>query len=354
MNVLYFGCTKSTSSAHYYYTAFSRLGASVLSYAPDYFEANSVIERAQIKLSKAPPPAKIQKVSKDLIEICKNNHFDIVFVMAENFLDHTTLETIRRDTKRPPLFVYHSHDNNFSAGICKPATFETNLSSYDLVFTTKSQNVPRYQHLGQEHSYYIPSAYEPTVHRPLSPDESKLGRNIDVSFIGTYDNSRDSYLETVGWNLLEVWGDRWAKYKHFRLHSDKIHAHPIYYYQFADILTNSACSLGLLREEAQDLHTQRTFEIPACKTLQLAPRNDEILSFFKDEKEIVCFESEGELTEKVGYYLKNESKRLQIAEKGYQKVVSGKHSYQDRVTTILKQIESYQSAHSISIKGQVA
>jgi spore maturation protein CgeB len=175
------------------------------------------------------------------------------------------------------------------------------------------------------------------VHKRLSLNESQLnGLNFPVSFIGTYDYSRDPFLEAVGWDRLYTWGNGWNRYKYYAHHLDRISNQAVYHWEYSDILNHSQIALGLLREEAQDLHTQRTFEIPACGAFQLAPRNDELLQFFTEDREIVCFSTLDELKDKVSYYLKNPDERNRIAKAGWEKCLSGKHSYQDRVQSFLE------------------
>lgn len=337
MNVLYFGSTEGTACALHYYSAMVRLGFNVLPFSPNYFKADNPLEKIRIRLNKGPTPQMIQKVSDRLIGLCKRNQFDVIFVMAENYLHRDTMDAIRKVSPSPPLFLYHSHDNNFSSGICKPKDFFETLANYDFAYTTKSQNVARYKKIGQKNAHFIPSAYEPMVHRPIAPVESLYQDDIfDLVFIGTYDYSRDAYMEKLGWNKLEVWGSDWQRYPNFGRYKNRIHPYPIYFFEFADVMSHCKCSLGLLREEAEDLHTQRTFEIPACGALQISPRNDEILSFFKENEEIVCFESKEELREKCEYYLKHEEPRKKIAEKGFRKCIEGKHSYMDRVSDMFR------------------
>jgi spore maturation protein CgeB len=335
MNVLYFGSTDGTSSALNYYHSLLKLGGTVLPFDPRYFDTSSPIERLKMRLRKAPTEARRARVAEQLKALCRATRFDLVFVMSENFLSGETIHAIRSEIPDAPKFLYHSHDNNYAPGILKPADFLSDtLPQYDFVFTTKSQNVARYRSDGVTAAHYLPSAYEPAVHRPLTEGESRLG---DKSFVvGTYDRSRDAYVEAIGWENLHVWGSDWRRYPRFSANRERITPRPIYYLEFADVITHCRVALGLLREEAQDLHTQRTFEIPACGALQIAPRNDEILGFFEEDKEIVCFESPAELEEKVRYYLDHERAARKIAEAGHRRCLTGRHTYEDRVTEMVR------------------
>lgn len=337
MKALYIGSTRGTSCALHYFTSLVKLGVDVLPFDPEFFVARSLIERLIMRARRGPTFDKIAAISEKILSLCRKNHFDFVFVMAENFVGHVTMEKIRRAVKNPPVFLYHSHDNNFSAGICKPPDFDKTLKAYDFAFTTKSQNVERYHALGQSRAYFIPSAYEPTVHQPIPDNDSRMKTlGIQVSFIGTYDRSRDPIFNQLGWEHLQVWGDYWKRSPHYLKQFSRIHPQAVFYFEFADIISHSKISLGLLREEAGDRHTQRTFEIPACGGLQFAPRNDEIASFFKEGEEIVLFGSVDELRDKIQFFLNNDSLRKKIAQSGYERCLRDKHSYVDRVRTMLE------------------
>ncbi len=338
MNILFVGNTEGTSTSLHYFTSLLRLGHTVLPWDPDFFRSGDPIERLLRKVFRGPVPWKQKSINEKLVRLCHQNHFDLVFVMSENYISAEAIETIRREALHAPQFIFHSHDNIFSAGIRKPADFLQTLALYDRVFTTKSQNVERYRQLGQPNSYYIPSAYDPGVHRPIPREQSRLTRDLPVSFVGTYDHSRLAWLDKAGWDRTYIWGDGWQSYSHFLQHRDHIYPHAIYYFEFADVCSRSKISLGLLREEAEDRHTQRTFEIAACGSLQFAPRNEEIAEFFKENEEIVLYETPDELREKIDHYLAHETDRARIAQAGHRRCLSGAHTYADRVKTILSKL----------------
>lgn len=338
MRILYLGSTSPDACASFYADAAEQLGHEVFRWDPELFKANSLLESFFIRWNKSPLSSRIEYCTQQVLSKCRELKIELIINLAENFLSGEFLRQVKA-LPQPPRIVYHSHDNNFSDGILKPADFFDTLKLYDSVFTTKSQNLQRYRMLGQSFSFYIPSAFEPRFHRPIPSSESKFGNNhFAVTFVGTYDKSRDKFLNAIGWDNLYVWGDRWKKFREYAKHKDHIVPKAIYHPDFADILSHSEITLGLLREEAEDRHTQRTFEIPACGAFQLAPRNDEILSYFKEDKEIVCFDSVEEMKDKVSFYLKNPAQRAQIAKAGHERVLQGGHTYQDRVRTILEKV----------------
>jgi len=344
LRVLFLGSTQGNSTSLHYFTSLVRQGHSVYPFDPDPMWARHFADKVRIRLLKEPPPANVQASTSKVLSLCRDNQFDLVFVMSQNFLSADVLESIRRVSQKPPTIIFHSHDNVFSPGILTPPDFESAIRAYDFVFTTKSQNVVRYRALGQPNAHFLPSAYEPSVHRPIGGEHRTYhGPEFEVTFVGTYDHSREPLLEAIGWQRLHVWGDRWSRSPQYAEHPERIHPKAIYHFEYAEVLSHSQCALGLLREEAEDLHTQRTFEIPACGALQIAPRNAEIATFFKEGKEIVLFSSLEELKEKVDYYLSHPKARKEIARKGYERCLKDRHTYDDRVTEILKRIVGRQA-----------
>lgn len=336
-NVLFVGNLSGTSTSLHYLTNFIKLGCTVYPFDPASFDTSHTIRRLHFAMTKRPPSWTTRTISEQIVSLCRDNHFDLVFVMNEYFIGRETLYDIRKVSRRSPLLVFHTHDNSFSKGIMKPTDFNAYMSAFDFVFTTKSFNVKRYQELGQPNTHFLPSCFESTIHIPVPDSKSAFGaRRFPISFIGNYDISRRKPIAHLGWENVHVWGERWNRCPEAKDFPETIRTQGAYYLRFADVLSHSLISLGLLREEASDLHTQRTFEIPACGTLQIAPRNDEIMGFFKEDVEIVCYGDVTELSEKCAYYLKKDSQREKIARKGFERVHRDGHSYENRCRTILE------------------
>lgn len=78
----------------------------------------------------------------------------------------------------------------------------------------------------------------------------------------------------------------------------------------------------------------RIWDVLGCGGFLLTNYQAEILYYFKEGEDLVCFDSLEDLCEKVGYYLEHEEERKRIAWNGYRKVRE-KHSYIERIRTIL-------------------
>jgi len=108
--------------------------------------------------------------------------------------------------------------------------------------------------------------------------------------------------------------------------------------QISEIYSNHALSLGIselrntfgLKHPVHKLHL-RTFEIPMCGGLQIAPFTDELAGYFEDEKEIVLCKSNEEFIDKATFYLKpaNERIRLEMKKKARMRA-EAEHTWTNR------------------------
>jgi hypothetical protein len=87
--------------------------------------------------------------------------------------------------------------------------------------------------------------------------------------------------------------------------------------QMNAVYSNHALSLGIselrntfvLKNPVHKIHL-RTFEIPMCGGLQIAPYREELAGYFEDGKEIVLCRSDEEFVSKAAFYLKPENAAL--------------------------------------------
>lgn len=101
-----------------------------------------------------------------------------------------------------------------------------------------------------------------------------------------------------------------------------------------------ACGkIGLNWSSLDDLNC-RAFELPAMKLAPVMNRVTDISKFFKEGTDFMGFSSLGEAVEQVLYLVENPEFRLNMAEQAYQRVLSGHHTYDDRIDQILKVVGS--------------
>jgi spore maturation protein CgeB len=254
---------------------------------------------------------------------------DVVFVVKGNFVTAGTLKALRARPRSPRIVgwtcddIYLEHNNS---SILKEAA-----PYYDVMFTAKSLNIRNreLESMGFRDARYIPQGFDASVQHPR-PNPTSMFRN-KVVFVGYAEQDRFEKMNFLAQNGVEVhvFGNGWSRRRFLReAHSNlKLHLKPLLGDDYIDALSNSAVSLCFLRKLNRDLHTSRTFEIPACGGFMLGERTEEHLSFFAEGVEAEFFDTADELLEKVRFYLVNAGARARIAEAGYLRTRSSDYSY---------------------------
>ena len=106
---------------------------------------------------------------------------------------------------------------------------------------------------------------------------------------------------------------------------------------FKEYLTNDRLQSNIGNEQAMDQIKGRNFEVPGCGGFTLTGRAENLGDYYRDGKEVVCFEDSEDLVNKVHYYLEHEEERASIAQAGYERTIR-EHTYIRRFNEIFNRI----------------
>lgn len=118
--------------------------------------------------------------------------------------------------------------------------------------------------------------------------------------------------------------------------------HSVPFEKMGTIYSNHALSLGiselrntfLLKHPVHKMHL-RTFEIPMCGGLQIAPYVEELAGYFEDEKEIILCRNEEEFLSKAKFYLQPDKAKLRHQMKlNARKRAENEHTWMNRFDKI--------------------
>lgn len=162
--------------------------------------------------------------------------------------------------------------------------------------------------------------------------------NYNVTFVGQKYGIRFNVIDNLLRNNIpiQVFGRGWGKYVPF----DEI----------VSIFANSKINLNISSSYKDKRIKQikgRVFEVPMCGGFLLTDYVDGLEEYFKIGEEIVCYESQKDLAEKIIYYLENEEERKTIAMNGY-RACQQRHTWRHRFTDIFMALED------IARKGNTA
>jgi spore maturation protein CgeB len=272
------------------------------------------------------------KINRQLLDVARQFHPQIVIVAKGMWISPETIEELK--TEIGCYLINYATDDPFNAAVSRPDLIRS-IPFYDLFVSTKRAIMEEIQRAGCSNVAFVPFAYEPRLHFPEQPSTGEEVRRFlsDVGFVGGADHDRVLMMRKLiagPWQV-NLYGGFWNRDWTLRK----------YYCGFAIgreyrlAVRGAKINLGLVRHANRDGHAMRTFEIPACGAFMLAERTEEHMELFVENKEAVFFGSNDELWEKINYYLVHDAERQRIAQAGYERVRSGKHSYRDRVEQIL-------------------
>ena len=274
----------------------------------------------------------IRNINNHIRQHLNNDYsYDLVWVDKGVFIDPEIIFALRKNSRRlihftpDPAFTYHRSRLFFEA-----------LPQYDYCITTKSFEIESYRAYGVK-TIFCTQGFDPEVHKPYHSFKEKDG----VVFIGHKEEEREYIVSRlVDKNIrITIAGNKWEKFSAKRKHKANLiyKGTGIFGDAYASELSQALLGLGLLSRWVPELHTTRTFEIPACKTALVTEHNPEIGSVFSDD-EVIYYDDPDEAVAKIEHYILRREKIVSIAENGFRKVTEGGYSYPEILAKVLNQV----------------
>lgn len=350
MLILYVGPDYPGSNGTCFRDALADLGHEVITLnAESYFPAPAnLVAKVKFKLTRRPAQALLDKFNSEILALTQKHQPQIIFFIQARYV---TGETLQQTGKIGANFVYMNDDMFNSSN--QTYTFHEAIREMHCIFTTKSYNVAEFIKAGAPQAIYFPNAYDPKIHYPAQPAANEWSHFAgDIGFVGTFRPDRANFLAALikrnkNWKM-NIWGGGWEKMGRFdNWHRQKrwkdlfacVRGKELWCEQMGKAMTANKISLGLLNPANRDLHTSRSFEIPACAGFMLAERTSEHQEYFTEDKEAVYFDAIEELSEKASFYLTHEAARVRIAQAGYQRCLRSEYRYIDRARFVLNHYE---------------
>ena len=265
---------------------------------------------------------------------------DVLLAFKGNYI---YAKTLRAQSRRGiALYNYFPDTSAFAHGKWLPKS----LPEYDCVFYTKPfwyDDVTK--RIKLKRGFFLPHGYGPGLHRPVELDARDISDcGCDVSLIAFHTRHKEQVLNeliSIRPNLdLRIWGSGWAE----RCKSTElrrcIKGFPLLGETYVRAIQASRINLAIMSGQvvgasSGDLTTSRTYTIPASGGFMLHERNSEVLDLYREDEEIVCFDSAEELANKIDYYLAHPAERESIARAGHARCVPA-YSYDNRIAEILR------------------
>lgn len=218
---------------------------------------------------------------------------------------------------------------------------------YDFVFTIDTAALEFYKNNGHSNAYQFPLATEPQVFRPKQV-EAKY--RSDICIVGFPYPDRIQLIQFLFQNTaykIKVVG-KWSN-PLFRFRSNpKLMIHEGWvapsvvanFYNGAKIVLNTHRPFNLKQNQNKlgiigKSINNRTFDIAACSSFQLIEFKEDLPNHFIEDEEIVSFNNNQELVQKIDYYIKTEEERQRIADNARNRVLK-EHTFEHRLEKMLE------------------
>jgi spore maturation protein CgeB len=292
------------------------------------------------------------RINLDLIETARRFQPNMIFIYRGTHVFATTIRTIR-EVVPSIVVVGYNNDDPFAPGHIPGMWrhFIAALPELDLALAYRQANIPDFVKAGAKRVELLRSWYVPEINHPqvLSPNEQKRFE-CDVVFVGHYESDmRMKCLEEVvkrGWHL-RIFGHEhgWK----IALRASPIlrsfaPVFPVWGADYNNALCGAKIALCFLSKLNRDTYTRRCFEIPASGTMLMCERTSDMEGLFSAEAEADYFSSPEELGLKLDVYLRDEQKRISVAEAGRAKVVAAGHDVDTRMRKVVSWVEEITSA----------
>jgi spore maturation protein CgeB len=274
-------------------------------------------------------PACLDSFSQDLLEVCSQQNPQWLLTTGIAPVNASSLKSIGRLGVKRINFLT---DDPWNV-VHRAAWFHDALSQYDVIFSPRRANIDDLKQTGCRHVEYLPFGYEPDLFHP-EPVPMLGGEQSDVVFAGGGDRDRVPYMDALvkAGIKLDLYGSYWERFPETK---------PLTHGQ-ADLATlrvaiqRAKVALCLVRRANRDGHCMRTFEVPAVGTCMLTEDTSEHREIFGAEGQAVLyFSTLPEMVEKTQWLLNHDLERMRLAENAYRLITQGKHTYADRLNSIL-------------------
>lgn len=311
-----------------------------------YFD--SLLGRAEAKYVLAGPCT--ARFNRDLIETARRNVPNVLLAWRATSLLPSTLARLRK--LGVGVLASYNHDD-FTPAVTRRRfvsyhrshwrLFLKSARHYDHHFVKRRSNVEHLEGMGCTGCHILPLWFVPELHRPVELTPSEKERyQCDAVFVGHYEpDGREAYLKALvhaGLHVRLFGGKSWTPQV---LGDCADYFGPIreaHGEEYAKALSGAGMCLCFLSRLNRDTYTRRCFEIPACGSLLVSERTEDLQKFFKEDEEAVFFSSVEELVEKARWLKANPDTADRIAAAGMRRVHADGHSVTARTRQFLNLI----------------
>lgn len=233
------------------------------------------------------------------------------------------------------VYVHYSADDVSNPYNTTPQYLEYE-SQWDLIVTTKRHNVPELVSRGARDVLFVPSAYDPSLHRRVA---ARTAARYAAGFVGNFRPDRAASIRRLSQEFgsdFFVAGPGWSRRSGLDPKTRVDSA--LYGDAFSRAVATITSNLVFLNSENRDQHTCRSYEVPAAGGLVVGQWSPEHESLLDHGSEAFWCRSEQEYIDAISEMSRDADRARAIAERGHRRITTGANTYADRAVQILNHL----------------
>ncbi len=265
----------------------------------------------------------VQAINQYILDRLPTERLDLVWVDKGVCLWPSTVLRLRQLANH---LVYYTPDTSFLHN--RSRFFEKTLPLYDRVVTTKSLELSEFRRRVDPGKLILSTqSYDKRLHFPRVPFEKKRPEAV---LIGLCEDAREDCVARLlaAGVPVRIGGRGWESFlrRHQRDVNLFFEGDAVFGDHYAEVLSRASIGLGLVTRRFSELHTTRTFEIPACGTALATERNAEVDRVF-GMGDAVFFTDFADLSRRCVRLLQQPAELREVTERGQRRVQqSGCHN----------------------------
>lgn len=341
MKILLVGSFEHEIYAPAFASGFKQLGHEVIKIENEkyYLPGNNIVSKFHNKFQgKYHFGLLIWKYNREIIRAVNKHNPNFVFLYRCDNIFNSTLRKIKKKT------IVFSYNNDDPFVKLVPQIFSSNFIGNsrhcDIVYVYRKKNIDDFLRIGVAQTKLLLPYYMSYVNYHID----NIEKDISIAFVGHFeDDGRDTVIKELYEANLPVFiygKDYWITQSKLYEQLKPIIKEPKSGAEYNKLLNRIQIALVFLSQRNNDTYTRRCFEIPAARTLMLAPYTKELDELFPEDKCAVYYRSTEDLIEKCKNLLANPEVIDKIANAGYERLSLIGGSEIDRCREIIKDYEN--------------
>lgn len=280
---------------------------------------------------------KITYINNILLNQCKEEKFDVVFLYRALLISSKSIRKIRELGCKVVTFnpdtIYGTNGSKTYFNF-----YRKSLKIADHNFVYRKSDLEKFQLMGIQNVSILRSFFVPKQLEFLS-SKGFSEKVTDVGFYGHCEpDDRIYYIKKMfEKNIdLRVNGRDWNKFYKFPDGKNKIGG-SLSFLEYNKAINETKCCLCFFSSWNEDSYTRRVFEIPAVGSLLVVKRTKEMLDIYSED-EAVYFEDFYELSSKIDLLVNDERAWTNVLANSKEKLFNSGHDIKSRMNEFLNKV----------------